>query len=292
METNRIENLKKQYQNIHIPEELDNTVQNAIQQAAAKPCKRRLRFLKPVAVALSVVMAFAILCNALPVTAYALQKIPVIGGIVRVITFGRFQTSDEKRAYEVNIEVPKIQGLSNENLQNELNEQYLEQSKTLYKDFMDKINAKDDKPVYAALDAGYSIQAQTGSLISIMNYVDDTQASCNETQQFVTIDTDKQVLITLPSLFKDKSYVQIITQNISKQMKEQMLSEPDEYYYFTGDDGFTKIKEDQQFYINTNHKLVIVFDKYTVAPGSMGVVEFTIPTEILTPILVSNEYIK
>ncbi|MDU5177028.1 RsiV family protein, partial [Clostridium sp.] len=39
-------------------------------------------------------------------------------------------------------------------------------------------------------------------------------------------------------------------------------------------------------------KLVISFDKYEVAPGYMGVVEFVIPTEILSDSLVSNEYIK
>lgn len=39
-------------------------------------------------------------------------------------------------------------------------------------------------------------------------------------------------------------------------------------------------------------KLVISFDKYEVALGYMGVLEFTIPTEILANILVSNEYIK
>ena len=36
---------------------------------------------------------------------------------------------------------------------------------------------------------------------------------------------------------------------------------------------------------------VPVFDEYEVAPGSMGVVEFEIPTEVLADILVSNEYI-
>lgn len=55
---------------------------------------------------------------------------------------------------------------------------------------------------------------------------------------------------------------------------------------------FDKISKEQNFYINTEGKLVISFNKYEVAPGYMGVLEFDIPTEILSDSLASNEYIK
>ena len=55
---------------------------------------------------------------------------------------------------------------------------------------------------------------------------------------------------------------------------------------------FEKIAPEQKFYINENYKLVIVFDKYEVAPGYMGVVEFEIPTNIISSLLVSDEYIR
>ncbi len=48
----------------------------------------------------------------------------------------------------------------------------------------------------------------------------------------------------------------------------------------------------QNFYINKEGKFVISFDEYEVAPGYMGVQEFIIPTEIISNILVSDEYIK
>ena len=53
-------------------------------------------------------------------------------------------------------------------------------------------------------------------------------------------------------------------------------------------DLFEKIAENQNFYISEEGKLVISFDKYEVAPGYMGVIEFTIPTETLSDILVSD----
>ncbi len=55
---------------------------------------------------------------------------------------------------------------------------------------------------------------------------------------------------------------------------------------------FEKIKADQSFFITDKGKLVISFDKYEVAPGCMGVLEFEIPTEILKDVLSGSEYIK
>ena len=55
---------------------------------------------------------------------------------------------------------------------------------------------------------------------------------------------------------------------------------------------FERIARDQSFYISAEGKLIISFDKYEVAPGYMGVVTFTIPTEVLTEHLVGQEYLK
>lgn len=83
-------------------------------------------------------------------------------------------------------------------------------------------------------------------------------------------------------------------------MRHQMKEDPDKIYWVsgTGDkdimpgDMFKKISANQNFYINKDHKLVISFDKYDVAPGYMGVVEFVIPTDVISKVLVGHEYIR
>ena len=40
--------------------------------------------------------------------------------------------------------------------------------------------------------------------------------------------------------------------------------------------GFQGIKPDQSFFINDRGNPVIVFEKYEIAPGSMGIQEFEI----------------
>jgi hypothetical protein len=102
----------------------------------------------------------------------------------------------------------------------------------------------------------------------------------------------------LPSLFKDDKYVDIISENIKNQMVEQYNADNQKFYWVEGIEQdatmelFEKISKEQNFYINSEGKFVISFDKYEVAPGYMGVVEFVIPTEILSDDLVSDEYIK
>ena len=43
---------------------------------------------------------------------------------------------------------------------------------------------------------------------------------------------------------------------------------------------FTGIDPEQNFYWNDDGELVLVFDEYAVAPGVMGMVEFTIPAAV------------
>ncbi|WP_273701816.1 RsiV family protein [Tepidanaerobacter acetatoxydans] len=113
-----------------------------------------------------------------------------------------------------------------------------------------------------------------------------------------TIDKKNEVLITLPSLFKDDSYVDTISENIKEQIKMRHEADDNMIYWVEGieDEGlvelFEKISKEQNFYINSDGKLVISFDKYDVGPGYMGIQEFVIPTQIISDILVSNEYIK
>jgi len=68
-------------------------------------------------------------------------------------------------------------------------------------------------------------------------------------------------------------------------------------YYIPGgiwadDKCFKSISEEQNFYINDKGKLVIVFDEYEVAPGSMGCVEFVIPTSVIEAILSDHSFIR
>ena len=55
--------------------------------------------------------------------------------------------------------------------------------------------------------------------------------------------------------------------------------------------NFKSISNKTNFYVNEKGKLTLVFDKYEVAPGYMGMVEFSIPTGEIVD-MVTNGYLK
>lgn len=297
MDNKKLEQLKHDYRNIQIPEELDFLVKSSI-KLGRKNRKRKNNIKKIKIASVSVAASFVLLTagvNSSPVLAQNLSNLPIVGGVVKVLTFREYKVNEDK--YFADIKVPEIQGLENQELQNSLNEKFLNESKELYDQFMNDMNDLEEAGGgYLGVDNGYVIKTDTEKILSIGRFVVNTVGSSSTTFRYDTIDKEKQILITLPSLFKDDTYVDIISDNIKSQMKEQMKSDVDKFYWVAGEenaiDPFEKISSEQSFYINPEGKLVISFDKYEVAPGYMGTPEFIIPTETLSEVLVGNEYVK
>lgn len=300
MKNKNLDQLKKEYMDVPIPMELEFVVKKTLKDSEVNGMNSKSNFKRTKVAAASIVASVAILTvgvNSSPAIASTLSNIPVVGSVVKVLTFREYTVNEDK--YNADIKVPSIQGLENKALENSLNEKYLTENKNLYEDFLaDMEDLKQKGGGNLGVDSGYIVKTDTDRLLSVGRYVVNTVGSSSTTMKYDTIDKKNEILITLPSLFKDDSYVDIISENIKKQMIEQNKADNNKFYWVEGIEQqatmemFNKILNEQNFYINTEGKLVISFDKYEVAPGYMGVVEFVIPTEILSDSLVSNEYIK
>ncbi|HYE12442.1 MAG TPA: DUF3298 domain-containing protein [Patescibacteria group bacterium] len=302
MQDNSLNQLKKEYMNTPIPSELDFIVKKAFRENKINVSTNNKSLTKLIKIAASIAAAIAVLTigiNTSPAFAEALSKVPVVSSIVKVLTFKEFKVNENN--FQANIKVPAIEGLENKELQNSLNDKYLKQNKRLYEEFMkDTEELKALGGGHMGIDAGYQIKTDNDKLLSIGRYVVNTAGSSSTTFQYDTIDKQKQILITLSSLFMDDSYIEIISKNIKEQMLQQINTDEGKIYWVEGgnSDGipdsefFKSIDTEQSFYINNAGKLVISFNKYEVAPGYMGTPEFEIPTEAIADILVGNEYIK
>lgn len=294
MKDKRLEHLKKEYQNIPIPANLDEVVKKALRQGGVT---RRNNPGKIVAVIVASLILFIAVINISPAVAKNAAELPVVGSIVKVLTVKNYIVNEER--FQANINVPKIEGLENKNLESSLNQKYLAENKALYQQFVNEMEQlKQQEGGNIAVNSGYEVITDTEKLLTVKRYVVITQASAAETVRYDTVDKEKQLLITLPSLFKDDSYIHIISENIKEQMKAQMQEDESKIYWveMPGQqlemiEPFKTIDPEQSFYINSQGKLVIVFDEYQVAPGYMGTPEFIIPTEVLADILVGREYI-
>lgn len=300
MADKNLQELKKEYNEIPIPEELDLVVKNAFRDSGVYNTRIKTIYKRSGVAVASLAISTGILTvgvNSSPAFADKLSKIPVVSSIVKVITFKEYNIDEDK--YKANIEVPSIEGLENKALEDSLNEKYISENKKLYEDFitdMEGLKKIDDG--HLGIESGYVVKTDNENILSIGRYVVNTVGTSSTTFEYDTIDKKNEILITLPSLFKDNKYIEIISENIKEQMRGQMKSDSKKVYWIDDESGngnmdiFKEISENQNFYINDQSQLVISFNKYEVAPGYMGIVEFTIPTDILSDVLVSNEYIK
>ena len=286
--------LKKQYENVPVPKELNFIVHQSLNKGLRKLLFKESKGIIAIA---AIFLLFIGGINISPKMASALEKVPVIKSLVHVFTFREYKHSEG--TFTVDIKVPSLDGLENNSLQSSLNQKYLEENQKLYEQFMSDMKDMKDKGVdgHLGVNSGYLVKTDNDRILSMGRYVVNTVGSSSTKFKYDTIDKKNQILITLPSLFKDDSYIDIISNNIKEQMTTQMKQDPKKMYWISGDNkspiqAFNKISKDQNFYINNEGKLVISFDKYEVAPGSMGAVEFLIPTDVIAKYLVSDEYIR
>ena len=285
---------RNEYENIEIPDELEFLVRTTIKEQEKK-MKRKNIINKSVIAAAVAGVVFVGSINLSSEISYALSEVPVLGSIVRVLTFKTFELKDNN--FDAELKTPAIEGLDSK-LEAMLNQKYLDENQKLYDDFMkeiDELKKADMDEANMGIASGYEVKTDTDKLLVIGRYVVNTAGSSSTTIKYDTIDKQNKLLITLPSLFKDEAYIDIISENIKAQMKEQMKDENNVYWLedeMMGDENFSKIDKNQSFYITKDNQLVIAFDKYEVAPGYMGNPEFIIPSELLKDALVSEEYIK
>ncbi len=150
---------------------------------------------------------------------------------------------------------------------------------------------------YVSLEAFYTILLNNDDILSIRFDGTLNVGGSAEFSRCFLLNKHTGSIIELADLFCDEAdYITPISSYILEQMTLQVENKQGMYYIPGGiwadDKCFKSISEEQNFYINDKGKLVIVFDEYEVAPGSMGCVEFVIPTSVIEAILSDHSFIR
>lgn len=284
---------KKQYNDIEIPSELEQLVSKSIQTVKMEQKKKKPSFKK---LGIGIVAAAAIFVasvNMSPALAQSLSTVPILGSIVQVVSVQEIIIEED--TYNADLKVPNITGLTNKELENSLNEKYIAENKVLYEGFQKEMEAlKEVGGGNLGVVSTFEVVTDTDEILSISRYEVNIVGSSSTTMRTDTIDKKNEILITLPSLFKDNGYIDAISNYIKDEMAKEMEADETIMYWIASEEeiGFESIRPDQTFSITADHKLTISFDKYEVAPGSMGVITFEIPTDIIKEELISDYYIK
>lgn len=287
-EKEKIEHLRKEYYGYKAPKELKERIK-IMKEKRKEKNKAVWIGVRVLGGVVAAMLAIIVLVNSDKEIAMAIQKVPAIGEIAKVVTFRTYENDTEGN--EAKVEIPKIDEKSeaaqkvNKSMEDYVNQLIAEYEKDIEqsKEYTDE--AKE------SLDTQYTVLTNTEKLLSVRLDSVIVMASGYEFSKIYHIDKLNDKEVTLKDLFiEDSDYIKIISDNIKKQMREQMKKDKGVTYFLDSEEpdwDFKQIKKDQNFYINDKNQLVIVFDEYEVAPGCMGPVEFTINESVVQNLLTS-----
>ena len=91
--------------------------------------------------------------------------------------------------------------------------------------------------------------------------------------RYYNIDLKEGSLVTLEDVLGE-DYREIADASIRGQMRKR--TESGEVFWTEEEGGFSGVTDATKFYMNEAGNPVVVFDKYEIAPGSSGEIEFEI----------------
>ncbi len=301
MNHEKIDRMKQEYEQIEVPEALKTQVEAGIRKGKRDTTKGSIRFLKGAATVAAAMVALVISVNVSPTIAHAMEEVPLLGTIVKVVNFSTYSDVQDDKNMEANVDIPQVavtnqdgEVLSDET--DELNQEVKKYAGGIIKSYQsDVASIEDGENGNEAVDSSYQVVTDNDRLFALRIDTSIVMAGSNQYTKIYNVDKKTGNTITLNDLFqKDSDYLDRISEEIEKQMKENMEKDSNLQYFLDKDvDGysFDGIKNDVNFYVNKDGKLTIVFDKYEVAPGYMGIVEFTIPTNVISDIA-KDGYLK
>lgn len=305
-EQEQLKQLKEEYENMTIPEAGRERLQAGIDRARIeKKRAERVRRRSAWTAAAAAVIVLIALPNTNMQIAHAMENIPVLGGFFRLVTVRQYNYSDENHdaevelaqiaygedagegvpAGEVAVGAATLEGTAAESVE-AVNQDMEATVEELIRQFEDTLSEEG----YHGLHVTQEVVTDNALYYTVKLSVLETEASGYEHNQFYTIDKQTGNVVTLEDLFAEGSdYISAISENIKTQMKEQMAADEGVIYFLDNDDmpefNFQGITEQTNFYFNEKNELVIAFDEYEVAPGSMGAPEFVIPQEVTAALL-------
>lgn len=275
--------------------EIPDSVKAHIEQTLAdlpekKPVIKQIRILPRIvaAAACFIFITLFLLPNVSVVYAQALEQIPIIGDIVRVVTIRNYFYSDDK--HEMDIDVPQIE--DDNDAAEQINQDINQMTETLVQEFYEEVEFIGDEG-HSSLYLDYEIVTNSNTWFTLKIMVHKVAGSGTVYYKFYHINKKTNEIVKLGDLAKDNSFYDVVVQEIKRQMKIQMENDSSVVYWLEdsiiGQD-FVSVSETHNFYWNSNGDLVIIFDEYEVAPGAMGTPEFVIEKDVIKDVL-KPEYV-
>ena len=245
----------------------------------------KLEKMKKGAAAAAVCILFTAALNASPVFAKEAAQLPIIGRVARILTFRSYDT--EKIDIAVSVEIPTIGMIAEDTgiKVDEINQEILAQCNQYADDAV--LRAEEYRKAFLEtggtpeewtehhikITVGYEIKRQSNDYLSFVVRGTESWTNAYNESKYYNLDLNTGKIVTLRDML-GSDYVELVNKSIREQIAERQNA--GEIFFAAEEGGFTGISEDVRFYINENNRPVIVFEKYEIAPGGSGDIEFEI----------------
>lgn len=271
----KLETMKQLYEEIPIPAELEFRVHASIQQAKRERRQNALRtaWKRIGTSAAAIALAAVTLCNISPAFARAAAQVPILGPMVKVVTFRTYE--DRQGNYDAHIEIPAV-----ENGPQVLNDDIQTYTEAIIARYQEDMTAAGGE---GALSVHLTYRTVTDNDVMFALRFDESTAmgDSSDTVRIYAVEKQTGTMLALKDLFRpDSGWKNILTEEIQSQMRKRMTEDDSQIFWLDSDlpDGnFSELSDSASFYMNADGDLVIVFSEGDVAPMYMGVQEFVIP---------------
>ena len=294
----QIEDARKRYEEIPIPAELSGRVRAAIVRSEEKRKSQRQRIPTVrirrkhriwgtcAGMAAALVLVFTTALNTNTAFAEMAAGLPVIGAAARILTFRSYERDEGD--WKISVEIPSVEMIAKDTngLDSALNQeiydlcsQYadeaVERAREYKKAFMETGGTEEEWEAHDInIHVGYEIKAQTEAYLSFAVQGTENWSSAYSETKYYNIDLKDNKMVTLADVL-GHDYARIEDESILRQM-ENMEEKEGIAFWSKSEGGFTGVTDKTVFYMNEKENPVIVFDKYEIAPGAYGKLEFEI----------------
>lgn len=283
----KLEKAKEVYEAIKVPNELNYVVNKAILDKKKKE-KSVLIYVKyAVTTVACTFLTFIFMLNVNSSFATNISEIPIIGDMAKVFTIK--EVNEEDKTKLINAKVPALENTGNTELEKRINyeimlkmNEILEEAEKRAAEYKEAVietggNEYDYQPINIQID--YKVGYSNDKVVSFIISKSETLANAYTEIYFYNVDIETGKKLNLRDVLGNE-YKQIVDTTIYKEIEERSKN-PDNIYFTADEGGFEGIENEyQDFYINSDGKVVIVFEKYKIAPGYMGTQEFVIDKQI------------
>ena len=273
---------REAYVRAPVPEELRFAVASALRAGDRRRLRRRAAR-RGLTGLLAGCACFVLLVNASPAFARAVSAVPVLGELARVVTVTEYTL--DTREQLIDVRLPALDLPENTDLEQRINteirtriDQVLQQAEDrarLVRDAYVETGGDAEDFIPVVIDVDYEIKCQNGQYLSFLLLETETRAAAYTETYAYNIDLEAGRELTLRDVL-GPDYVELANAAVRAGIAAREAADPEADFFHDGF-GFTSISEDQLFYLNENGEPVVVFEKYEIAPGYMGMPEFTVP---------------